>query len=387
MKKLTTTLFLSAMLAWPKPGQAQIDQAKMERDLRVASGVLESLIKVDDESFFMRNSVKGSYLEGFGVTFEVEDLESFIGFYGKPNKPVAFAMIENDPNSEPALKDKTVKQQGKKGKGTFKINGSEDEINAMIAKSQMKKDRYKEQLKEAYLIFLVDYSQLIGQLKPTDKVVITTTNNNVKFIFMGRKHGELDAGSSVKISAQMLVKDHRDYLQGKLAKDKLVERIKIVEKTEDDLSPDLEMFSNMLKTTYSPQYTETYFISRQPSYTLMEGLGVVYTVKVYSSYSENDFFKVPGANKSKLSREERDKLVQEMYPDFLDGFKESIIKYGSTIKSLEHGNRLIVKVSMTQCESCTFPRMVEFVVTKEVLGEFLKGNLTLKQAKAKILVK
>ncbi len=36
-----------------------------------------------------------------------------------------------------------------------------------------------------------------------------------------------------------------------------------------------------------------------------------------------------------MSKEERNKAVEEMYPQFVDGFKESIIRYGSTIKSLK----------------------------------------------------
>jgi len=54
---------------------------------------------------------------------------------------------------------------------------------------------------------------------------------------------------------------------------------------------------------------------------------------------------------------------------------------------LKESDKLIVKVKMTKCETCTFPPTIEFVVDKSVLDQFSKGNLTLAQAKGKVKLK
>lgn len=418
MKRLTTYLIIAAFVFRGASGLAQIDDAKMERDLRVASGVLASLMNNDNDHIFGGGKPEANYIEGFGVIFTIEDNMVFKYNYKVQYKVARAAQKEAQMavrEAQMAQREverelrNTERERGKE-KDKDKNKDKEDhwvvapmppipdiEVNIGIDKEEMEalkkeaedaNEEFSENLREAFETFLVDYSQLIGQLKPTDKILLSTKNHSsYNFVFVMDGHDYGDDIAKSRLSAKMLIKDHKEFQTGKLSREKLIEKINFVENAEIERKPDLDLFGNMLKTTYHSNYTETYFISSIPSYEFLAGLGVVYSIKVYSSYSDDGQFRMPGNNKSGLTEGERDKAVEAMYPLFVDNFKENMIRYGSTIKSLEPTDKLIVKVKMTKCDTCTFPKEVEFMVDKSVLNQFTKGNLSLSQAKGKVKLK
>ncbi|MCF6352859.1 MAG: hypothetical protein L3J06_07600 [Cyclobacteriaceae bacterium] len=407
MNRLTTLLITTALIFQGAIALAQIDEAKMERDLRVASSVLASLTKKDD-MMFSRNIPEGNYVEGFGVIFTIEDQTVFRYNYKMMNETAKAAQKEAQRAVKEAQRAQREAERGSRGQvssggsnepvfvpapsipidGSFAISGSQKEIDELMIKSENASKEFTKKLKEAFEIFLADYSQLVSQLKPTDKFLLTTKNgSSMHFVFVRNKYGNLENKKNSSLSAEMLVKDHKDFTAGKISREKLLAKIKFIENAEVEAKPDLDLFSNMLKTTYNSKYTETYFMSSMPRYEILTGLGVVYSVKVFSSYEQGAFYRMPTLNQTGMSEEERNKAVEEMYPQFVDGFKESIIRYGSTIKSLKESDKLIIKVEMTKCETCTFPPTIEFVVDKSVLDQFSKGSLTLAQAKGKVKLK
>ncbi len=404
MKRLTTFLITTALLFQGAIALAQVDEAKMERDLRVASSVLASLMNGDNDRMFGGGEPKGNYVEGFGVVFTIEDQTVFRYNYKIMNGTAKAAQKEAQHAVKEAQRTQREMERNLRGQvrsggsnepapptpavGSFKISGSQKEIDELMIKSENASKEFTKKMKEAFEVFLVDYSQLVSQLKPTDKFLLTTKNgSSMNFVFVRNKYGSIENKKNSSLSAEMLVKDHKDFTAGKISREKLIAKIKFIENAEVEAKPDLDLFSNMLKTTYNSKYTETYFISSMPKYEILTGLGVVYSVKVFSSYEQGSFYRMPSLNQTGMSEEERDKAVEEMYPQFVDGFKESIIRYGSTIKSLKESDKLIIKVKMTKCNSCTFPSTIEFVVDKLVLDQFSKGRFTLAQAKAKVKLK
>lgn len=423
MKRITTFILIMAMVAGSATSYAQMDEAKMDRDLRVASGVLASLMNNDSEHLFRGGEPEANYVDGFGVIFTIEDNMVFKYNYriqweaareaqreaSRALKDMQYAKRDAERaqrDAEREQRELEKEQDMHKDKGNVVIvepappivavpdvdvdvnvdwEDTEEKMQEFEEKIEEANEEFNENLREAFETFLVDYSQLIGQLKPTDKILLTTkSNDNFVFYVGGEDYGNVEKS---RLSAEMLVKDHKDYEAGKLSRDKLIDKIKFVENAEMERKPDLDLFGNMLRTTYDQRYTETYFISSTPRYEWLSGLGVVYTVKVYSSYEDNGLYRIPGMRKSDMSKEDRDKSVEDMYPKFVDSFKENIIRYGSTIKSLEDGNKLIVKVTMTKCSSCSFPESVEFMVDKSTLDQFSKGSLSLDQAKNKVVLK
>ena len=428
MKRLTTFLIVTALVFMGTYGLAQIDDAKMDRDLRVASGILTSLMNNDNDHLFRGGEPTANYVEGYGVIFTIEDDMVFKYNYKvqyevareaqkeaqhavrevqQAQREVERAQREVEREHREIEREKEAKEKKKQKDNKndiiapmsplppmpvmpdieVNVGLDEEEMKALKEKADVANEAFAKNLRDAFETFLVDYSHLIGQLKPTDKILLSTkSNSSYNFMFAGDYDQERNVEKS-RLSAALLVKDHKDFQAGKLSREKLVAKIKFVENAEMERKADLDLFGNMLKTTYNSKYTETYFLSSIPKYELLSGLGVVYSIKVYSSYSEDDLYRMPGNKKVGLSKEARDKAVEAMYPAFVDSFKENMIRYGSTIKSLTQDEKLIVKVKMTKCETCTFPSVIEFVTSKSVLDQFSKGTLTLDQAKAKVKLK
>lgn len=418
MKRLTTLLIIAALVFQGVASLAQIDDAKMERDLRVASGVLASLMNNDSDHMFRGGEPEANYVEGFGVIFTIEDNMIFRYNYKfeyeiakNAEREARNAIREAQRDLREAEKDAREVEREKREKDKNKDKDKDknyifiapipaippvpridisfyvddEKIQYLKKQAEEANDEFSENLRKAFETFLVDYSQLISQLKPTDKILISTkSNSSYSFMFSLGGSRQSENQEKSRLSAEMLIKDHNDFQDRKLSREKLIAKIKFVENAEIERRPDLDLYGNMLKTTYNSKYTETYFISSIPKYEFLAGLGVVYLVKVYSSYSEDGLYRMPGNKKSGLSGEERNKAVELMYPQFVESFKENMIRYGSTIKSLDNNEKLIVKVKMTKCETCSFPSMIEFMVDKSVLDQFSKGSLTLDQAKNKV---
>lgn len=427
MKRLTTFLIVVALVFKGAISLAQIDDAKMERDLRVASGILSSLMSNNNDHLFGGGEPNANYVEGFGVIFTIEDNMVFKYNYNvqyevarEAQKEAQVAVREVQRAQREIEKEYREVERERKEKEKDKkkdkdedddetyviapmsplppmpampdvevnVGLDEEEMKALKEKADVANEEFAKSLREAFETFLVDYSHLISQLKPSDKILLTTkSNSSYNFVFSMDSYEDDRKIEKSRLSAELLVKDHKDFQSGKLSREKLVEKIKFVENAEMVRKPDLDLFGNMLKTTYNSKYTETYFLSSIPKYELLAGLGVVYSIKVYSSYSEDDLYRMPGNKTVGLTKEARDKAVEVMYPLFVDSFKENMIRYGSTIKSLGQDEKLIVKVKMTKCETCTFPSVIEFVTNKSVLDQFSKGALTLDQAKNKVNLK
>ena len=412
MKRLTAFLLITTLIFQGFIALAQIDEAKMERDLRVASGVLTSLMNTDNDHLFGGAEPEGNYLEGFGVIFTIEDNMVFKYNYkmqyaeARAAKKEAQHAIREAQRAQREVERELSDCDCDDEKTKIKVKNrvfvapmppipdvemiigvSEEEMATLKEKSEAANAEFEKKLKKAFETFLVDYSQLIGQLKPTDKILLTTkSSSSYNFIYSLDDYSSESIEKS-RLSAEMLVADHKAFSTGKLSREKLIAKIKYIENAEMERKADLDLFASMLKTTYNSKYTDTYFMSSIPRYEVLTGLGVVYSVKVYSSYDDGGLFKMPTINKTGMSEEERNKAVEEMYPQFVEDFKENIIRYGSTIKSLKYSDKLIIKVKMTKCETCTFPSTVEFMVDQSVLSQFSTGGLTLAQAKAKVKLK
>lgn len=360
MKNLIAIILVCSVWALPIKVKAQINTEKMDKDLRVASKVLETLTHGEDSRWMMfgGDNVEGNYIDGYGVIFSVSGRSSFYFSSG--------------------TRGYTYSRQG---------------VGVVVAPKADDKDKAKDKQKgeeidfEAIIIeFLADYSQLIGQLKPTDKIVVSTRKSEYVFV-MTDNNESINATGASGMSAELLKKDHNDYISGKISHDQLVAKIKVTKKdAESSRSKDLDMFGSMLSTIYNESYTDTYFMSWKPEYERIKGVGAIYTFKVYSSYEESGGFRMPGIDKNDLTKEARNENVVKLYPLFVSGMKENIIQYGRTIKSLENDEILLLKVTLTKCDGCSIPKKIQFSVKYSVLAEFNTGKTNLKDATAKVKV-
>lgn len=332
MKQLIFTLFigLTAHLA-----VAQIDMKKMDRDLAVAENVLQTVLKEnenfnsEDLHFGLRGKnvdVESKYLEDFGVMFTVEAG----GVFYCDNK--------------------------KKGK--------EVEIITKRPEDDLMIDQAK--------VFLADYGTLIKQLDGDHRIMVSIQPKHHNWLENQKSH--------VQVAAH--VSDIEALANESISRDEFMSRVDVDEEETTKIEPQIQVFATMLEGLYDSDFTKTYYMSKRPSSKRMKNFGATYSLKLYSSLvHDDDDYSVPAAGKKHISKQERDRIVDEMYPKFVEQFKEDVLEYGLILKPLESHERIIFDIILTSCDPCDMPTAIELSVKKEVIEAYHKGSLSLEEAK------
>jgi len=226
---------------------------------------------------------------------------------------------------------------------------------------------------------------MINQLKPTDRIMVSTKKSDYVYVTGAKVNSNSTIGTA-GMTTEMLKKDHMDYLSGKITRDDLKAMIKVKKNGESNRSKDLDLFASMLSTVYDDEYTDSYFISWKPEYQRLEGVGAIYSFKVYSSYDEDGWYRMPGIDKHGLNSQQRNEEVEKLYPVFIESMKANIVQYGRTIASLEPNEMVLLKVTLTKCDDCSIPKKIQFGVKQSVLKSFRAGEIGEKEAISKVTV-
>jgi len=168
---MVSILFLSTIT------YAQIDNDKMAKDLRVASKVLETLTQGDDHLMMYNDNVEGNYIEGYGVIFGIGGGYSIFmkqkGNYAYSYSYGGESTVVVAPKAEA------------KAKAVAKMKSDKESV-----------DPDQVDFENIMIEFLADYSQMINQLKPEDKIVVSTKKSdymyvtvNTETIVEGKGHG------------------------------------------------------------------------------------------------------------------------------------------------------------------------------------------------------
>ena len=386
MKKLLSSVMVMMVLALV--AQNNEKEERIKRDVEVAENVLSTLIRQQaGNRNFWGGDVKGSYTPGYGVTLRIP-YENWIfsvnGFaatapgvsvtesYSGDDDVAVIARGEALEERERANRDRTPRKK--------ENNATRDSA----------RNAYSEKLLTAAKTFLADYGDLIG-LEPSEKILITTKserNGNYNFVFAGDNLNFKTPKKKV-ISVEAVKGDLTQYKQGKISREQLMAKFKVVNsELNDEAQPDLELLSTIFGRLYRSDLSKTYFSESAPYYERMKDFGVTFYMQVYSS-NETGYkrWNMPTVDLSDVSQEERDKKVKELYPNFEKDLKDNILEYGRTLNSLKDDELLIFDVTLTRCVGCGIPATVEFSVKAAVLKDFGTGKLTKDMALAKINVK
>lgn len=384
-------ILMSGLVLMASPAWAQkIDEARMERDIEVAENILKTLVRqqFDQQRMFFGFNVEGSYQEGFGVTFR---------FPADFTTPIAFNMsgmggdvvwVDEMPRgytySVTTREDREAQQKAKEELERVRLKAKtarETEINPDSIRQV-----YNEKLISAAKDFLVDYGDLISQLSPTEKIVITNRGDQpriwVNQFFTSPKRSHL--------SVEITKGDITAHKQGKLTRDQTLKKINVVNtESVDAVEPDLELLSSIFNRLYRSDLSNTFFTDEGIYYERLKDFGAVYYMRVYSSNQlpNSRLFNMPTAQLSEVDQEARDKKVKELYPAFEKDIKENIVEYGRTVKSLGDNESLIFNVKLTKCEGCGIPSSLELSVKGNVLKDYASGKVTKEAAIGKISVK
>lgn len=345
------------------------DQERMDRDLKIAENILSTLTTGDSRLRF-HNSIESNYMKDYGVIFSIPKISYIYTakgtnvVYGSADSYVVATVDSQDDSDE------------------------EVALNAARKTEKNREERAKEaaeQLKEQMTMFLVDYADLIGQLKASDRIVVQSRGGDNRLFYSGQNRSSKQS----TFSAQVLKGDLMAYKQGKMDRDDIIGKITFKTPEEDaEVAKDLELFATIFARLYEPDLSSTYYISsRSLGYTNLEGFGVTFNMKVYSSSSDNGLHTIRTTGESGLSQEQRDEKVNAMYPEFEKTLKENLMDYGRTIKSLKSDETLVLKVALTECRGCEMPKEIEASVKGKTLQSYDKGSLSRADAVKQVTIK
>lgn len=358
-------------LLWVSTGiWAQVDETKMERDLKVAESALMSLLKPDNHPYMSQHSVSSNYIEDFGVIFNV------------PGSAMGSYILSSDESRTRLsyLSDGVVVTEVK----------SESETDSKDDESvKVQAERHKEELKEKIQSFLADYTMLLTELQEGEKVVVRVeTFGGAKFVW----------GGDVKKSLMVKGNDFRYIITGEITKtdiDKLrtgnlkreqamSNAIKISVSSLAEVPKDIEVLSHIFQTLYSSSNTETFWTSGNWQYDYSPEIGVIYHQRFYSSMPRTregkKYHDLPTVGRSEVPQEERDEIVVNMYPDFVEGLKRNILDYARTLRSIGPDQMVMVKATLTECTGCNLPEKIEISVKGNILQDYNSGKITREKA-------
>ena len=360
-----------------------IDEERMNRDLEVAKNVLSTLYgQGSGMVIWAGNRIDASYLPGYGVIINVpEDVMYITGIPRPPRPGRRGAVIIGSTGKE---KDKEL------------ITAYSEENDENIEDIEAIEDIEKVEgpdTEEIIRTFFADYADLIGQLKPEDKIMVKQKSGHEDFSinWSGDAWGDHESGmyfhKPVGLTAEITKKDISAYKQGRISRSELNDRIIITESKQKEKVADLEMFANMIRSYYSPEISKTFFTEGRPGYEVLDGFGAIYHMKTYSSYQDGDIYVLPMLEKKEVDESERKEIIEEMYPKFEKELKEFIVDYGRTIRSLDDDEVLMLKVKLTRCKGCSIPSNIDVSLKAGVLKDYDQQKINRDKALGSIEIK
>jgi hypothetical protein len=384
----------------------KIDEERMRRDIEVAENVLSTLIKqeVNQQNKFWGVEIKGTYQEGYGVTFRLPgDYSMPMVFtmsgakanvvYNDIAPTIAYSYSSDDAREPRERKEAPERKERKESadrkepaerkeaerKETYELKEQTRERRRMVADSV--RDAYNQKVVKATKDFIVDYGDFISQLGPNERIVVTNQGENRSWYFKDNKRTHISVeGSKADITA---------FKQGKITRDQALTKLKVVNtETVEVKEPDMELLESIFSRLYREDLSQTYFAQGNVYYERLKDYGVIYYMDVASSYRDDfNHHRMPTVGLEDIDEKTRDKKVVELYPKFEQELKENMLEYGRTLKSLKDEEVLVFHVTVTKCKDCGIPASVEMTVKGSVLKEYGAGKLDKNTAASRFTVK
>lgn len=398
MKYILNTFLIAVILCNSQMAIAQdVDMERMRRDISVTENILMTLIEesLDGQEHLYMNSVKGQYLEGFGVMFTVPEVKVFGFRLNLPNSD-SFIRINEDGEtravgiatsiSEDDSEEIEGGESDEKGKvyGVARNSGNGFRVVVPSLNKDSIRAEQTEQMKEVIFMFLKDYGHLISQLSPDNKILVKTGDTRTRWFSSNRPGNEF--------SVQATVADIQDFQNGKLSAKAFEEKAEIIDENNKshNYAVDIVVFGNAMQTIYDATNSDTYFTNSDIEISKIDGYGVIYKMNVYSSRnSRNDWsrdaviidgtYSMPTIDKSGISKEERNKEVTNLYPKFIESFKQNLLDYSSTLKSLGTDEFVVFKIKLTECKGCGIPEFANFKIAYSTLLALKQNKISRKE--------
>jgi hypothetical protein len=447
MKKIIITIGIIAVCG--SIFAQDINQEKMNRDLEVAETILKGLVdNKQGQTFWLsrERQINAQHIEGYGVVitlpieknafqfnvsrvysrwpevseavnYAIEDLESEndISYYyhvdtSKQDNDDLNTVLKNQrkeqekkqeqwENKQEQWENEQEQLENQQAKWEFRQRDLEQRqydieqrarsfalrtLKSLNTDSMNRADFNKNL--ENIKIFMLDYGQVISQLKDAERIKIISkgTDNS----YYRTENGTMEQESKYnEFSAEIQMKDVRAYQNGKLSKEEAENRIKINNKNEEKpIGKDLAVFKSVINRLYQSDLSETYFLKSDISTEEVEGLGTILYLEMASSQKTNQYFSMPTQGNLQFNQSERDDKVKALYPKFEEDLINNILEYGKYLSSMADNAKLIFKVTITECKGCGIPAQLEIQVESSTLKALKSGKIDEKVARKEIKI-
>ncbi len=418
------------------PLKAQIDEKRMQRDLDISKNILSSLME-EGYGRVSERRIEASYVDGFGVIFKIPEGPIFFNYHFNipepmpvPEDVIGFkderVIIYSHSSSEDHQinVDVDIQEEGELNEQAEQEMQEAEEAMQEAEKQQKRAEREfqkarediekvrkekmafrehshtfsdddqnseerEKELENAIITFLADYADLIGQLKPGDKIMVKKDSDNESFamVWNGRSEEQIQNETGNGISITTVKKDITSYKANKLDKDEFIGKLDIKKGKKKEKIADLEIFANVFRQYFSTEYSKTFFITNQPDYERLDGMGVVFNTQAFASYDGDQIFYSPSKRPLAEDEKEQKEKMEALYPKFLSDLKLFIVDYGRTIRSLKENEKLVMKIELTKCDGCSTPNFTEATVPISVLMDFDQQKISREKAMTGVVIK
>ncbi len=362
------------------------DANRMNRDIKIMENILGEMFKTYSENSSSRavfigdftggsRNVRGTYLPGYGIIFNVQTSSSFV---------YTNSSSENESNSNSFYYSYST--------------GSSSDDNVKVDEESVK-DRITE--------FLKDYASTIGQLKPTENVmVIYGSNSRHSFpaLVYTSSNGKVDRKEREKlpvISGSVTKKDLDDYRSGKINESAFASKVQTASTTDKEYL-DLKVMSNIFETALKEQGDESFRLSGNVNYLMLDNFGAIFNldasyrtnnrlfgrvsgITVTGTYIRTDSRDSPDAKEQDEKEAEFLANVNDAYAQLKSNIKEYLVDYGRTVSSVKPDQYILTTVNV-RGRYKDIPERIDFQLKKSVLDQLDRGQISREKALEQVVV-
>jgi len=355
------------------------DAKRMNRDLNILESVLAEMFKTEAIAMMTNsgsifsvgaNSVRGTYLDGFGVIFMVPSPDRFHTF------PRTKAFADGD---------------------GFTFYYSDDSGEEIHVTKETVIDRIGE--------FLKNYAPTIGQLKEDEKVAVifgaeTTGRGAISIV---RMHSNLKIDDEDKykplpvLSVVVSKKDLDAYRTGTLSGEQFEDKLSVAENEKQDYL-DLKVMGNIFTTALKEHERESFRLSGTVNHLYLQNFGAIFSFDVrYSSVGD-----LPSVTfgrmlehrssdertqitleqlkeETKKEQEEKAQKIKLAYDELVKNLKEYLVDYGRTLGSVKSGQHILVSVNIRN-RMRDIPDRIDLQIKKSVVESMDRGSVSREEA-------
>ncbi|NJL75970.1 MAG: hypothetical protein HC892_14060 [Saprospiraceae bacterium] len=248
-------------------------------------------------------------------------------------------------------------------------------------------NKFDENVKSIAITFLKEYAQLIKQLEVQEKILLTFVDDFEENYALAWIDGRppVEARRST-FTAEVLKKDIEDYKSLKINEEEFISRIKVTKRGDEEVSnPDVERLITIFERIYQEDNANlTVVLSDMNQYTYVEGLGVVLNFNLHNTEEHDEFDREDQMTRQQIETAEkaRQEALKRQFDIFIKTFKENVIEYGRTVKSLKSDEMLIFKLHVHGL----VPNQAEVSVKKSILEDYDQRKISLTQAIERVKV-